>query len=95
MTATTIDRQQLLGEVEALQAALETQPKRDALDKAIYQCERLRVAIRSSHTEGTRFAAFTVARIVRDLSAELPPQIPARMQTIKAALEAMGLDLQK
>jgi hypothetical protein len=95
IVTTTIDRQQLVSDVEALKAALEALPARDAIEKAIHHCERLRIAIRSSHTEGTRFAAFTVAKIVRDLAAELPPDIPAKMQAIKAALEATGLDLQR
>jgi hypothetical protein len=53
------------------------------------------MAVRSSHNEGTRFAAFTVAKIVRDLGPELPPAVPALMQEIRGSLEAMGLDLSK
>jgi len=94
-SATPIDRAQLAADVEALQADLAALPRREALDKAIYHCGRLATAIRSSHNEATRFAAFTVAKIVRDLATELPPAIVSRMQAIKVALEATGLDLSK
>jgi hypothetical protein len=93
--ATPLDRAQLAADVEALQADLGTLPRREALDKAIYQCGRLATAIRSSHNEATRFAAFTVAKIVRDLASDLPPAVVSRMQAIKTALEATGLDLSK
>ena len=94
-TPPAIDRAQLASEVDALRADLAALPRSEAIDKAIYHSERLAIAIRSSHTEGTRFAAFTVAKIVRDLSAELPPEIVSRTQAIKSALESMGLDLTK
>lgn len=94
-TPTTIDRAQLASEVEALRSELAALPRRDALDKAIYQCERLAKAVRSSHAEGTRFAAFTVSKIVRDLADELPPAVVERTRAIRVALEGLGLDLSK
>jgi hypothetical protein len=94
-TPTTIDRERLAAEVETLKARLAALPRREALDKAIYQCDRLAIAIRASHTEGTRFAAFTVAKIVRDLEADLPADVVSRAKAIRSALEATGLDLSK
>jgi hypothetical protein len=94
-TPTTVDRAKLASDVEALKADLAALPRQDGLDKAIYHCERLAVAIRASHNEATRFAAFTVAKIVRDRAAELPPPIVERMLAVRAALEATGLDLSK
>jgi hypothetical protein len=94
MTDTT-SQQDLMAEVEALSHALEQLPRNDRIERAIYHCERLRVAIGSSHNEGTRFAAFTVSKLLRDLGEQLPPEIPARMQQIRGALEARGLDLHK
>ena len=98
--ADDVNRKTTTPELEELRTA-QAAKKRPAadpthiLDKAIYQCDRLAIAIRSSHTEGTRFAAFTVVKIVRDLEADLPPEVVARMKAIKGALEALGLDLSK
>ena len=52
--------------------ALKAMPASPEVDKAIYQCDRLHLALRSSHNEGTRFAAFTVNKIVRDLADAAP-----------------------
>ena len=60
-------KEQLLADVESLVGALKAMPASPEMDKAIYQCDRLHLALRSSHNEGTRFAAFTVNKIVRDL----------------------------
>lgn len=94
MTETTT-QQALIGDVEALKRELEQVPRTDAIEKALYHAERLRVALSTSHTEGTRFAAFTVNRLIRGLEGDLPAAIPARMQQIRAALEARGLDFNK
>jgi hypothetical protein len=95
VTSTTIDRQQLAADVDALGAALAALPRAEALDKAVYHAERLAKAIRSSHNEATRFAAFTVLKILRDHAAVLPADIATRAQALRAALEATGLDLSK
>jgi hypothetical protein len=92
---TTIDRQQLAADVDALRSALLALPHSDALEKAGYHCERLAQAIRSSHSEATRFAAFTVLKILRDRGAELPADLAVRARAIRAALEASGFDLSK
>ena len=70
-------------------------PASAAVDKAIYHCDRLHLAIRSSHNEGTRFAAFTVNKIVRDLADAAPAAIVEGMAHVRAGLEAMGVELQK
>ena len=51
-------KEQLLADVESLTAALKALPPSAAIDKAVYQSERLHLAVRSSHSEATRFAAF-------------------------------------
>ena len=93
--STPIDRSQLASEVEALKADLASLPTTEFIEKALYHCERLALAIRSSHNEGTRFAAFTVLKIVRDHAAELPPAVAARAHAIRSVLESAGLDLSK
>ena len=92
MTTTT---DQLLVSVEALTEALKGLPPGEAIDKAIYHCERLHLAIRSSHNEATRFAAFSVNKIVRDLGPEAPAPVVEAMSRIRAALEAAGVDFTK
>jgi len=92
---TALDKSQLLGRVDALKQALTQLPPTETLQKAVYHCERLHIAVRTSHQEGTRFAAFTVKRIITAESSTLPPMVPALMQEIIGALEANGLDLQK
>ena len=93
--STPIDRAQLASEVEALRADLAALPTTAFIEKALYHCDRLAKAIRSSHNEATRFAAFTVLKIVRDHAGELSSSIAARAQVIRSALEASGLDLSK
>jgi hypothetical protein len=89
------EKAEVISRIDALQQALATLPPDPSIERALYHCNRLRMAVRSSHNEGTRFAAFTVAKIVRDLGPELPPAVPALMQEIRGSLEAMGLDLSK
>ena len=86
---------QLLADVESLVAALRALPASPALEQAIHQGERLHLAIRTSHNEGTRFAAFTVNKIVRDLGDAAPPDVVETMARIRAGLEANGLELHK
>jgi hypothetical protein len=92
---TTTDKQQLLDRVDALTRTLEALPSTETIQKAIYHCQRLQLALRSSHNEGTRFAAFTVRKIIRDHAAELPAAIPDQLAPIIAVLEASGIDLHK
>jgi hypothetical protein len=91
----TMSIDQLLANVEALTAGLKQLPPGEPVDKAVYHCERLHLAIRSSHNEATRFAAFSVNKIVRDLGARAPAPVAEAMARIRAALEATGVDFQK
>ena len=96
MTTGVTSKNQLLTDVEALIAALkELLPPGEAIDKAVYHCERLHLAIRTSHNEGTRFAAFSVNKIVRDLGAQAPAPVAEAMARIRATLEAAGVDISK
>jgi hypothetical protein len=91
----SLPKDTLLADVEALRASLGSAPVTDAQQKALYHCERLAVAIQSSHNEAMRFAAFTVSKAVRDHGAEWPAEVTTRMQKIRVALEDAGFDLQK
>ena len=91
----SLPKDTLLADVEALRAALAAAPVTDAQQKALYQCERLAAAIQSSHSEALRFAAFTLNKGVRDHAAEWPPEVAARMQTIRETLQGAGVDLSK
>ena len=92
----TSSKDQLLGDLETLTAALKAAPPPSPeMDKAIYQCERLHLAVRSSHNEGTRFAAFTLNKILRDLGAAAPASVVESMARVRAGLDAMGVELQK
>jgi hypothetical protein len=91
----TIDKAALLDRVTALKQSLEALPPSEPIQKAIYHADQLHIALKASHNEGIRFAAFTVARLIKNSERELPPQVPALMAEIKAALEAIGIDLQK
>jgi hypothetical protein len=91
----TSSKDQLLGDLETLTAALKAAPPSPEMDKAIYQCERLHLAVRSSHNEGTRFAAFTLNKILRDLGAAAPTPVAESMARVRAGLDAMGVELQK
>jgi hypothetical protein len=91
----TSSKDQLLSNLETLTAALEAAPPSREIEKAIYQCERLHVAVRSSHNEGTRFAAFTLNKIVRDLGDAAPAPVVENMARVRAGLDAMGVELHK
>jgi hypothetical protein len=91
----TSSKDQLLGDLETLTAALKAAPPSPEMEKAIYQSERLHLAVRSSHNEGTRFAAFTVNKIVRDLGNAAPGPVVESMARVRAGLDAMGVELQK
>jgi hypothetical protein len=94
-TALTSSKTQLLSDIESLTSALKAMPASPAVEKAIYQCDRLHLAVRSSHSEGTRFAAFTVNKIVRDLGDAAPGAVVESMARVRAGLETMGVELQK
>ena len=93
MTETTT-AQSLARDVEALRSALAELPADEWTEKALYQCDRLRLAIASSHSEGTRFAAFTLGKMIRDRGG-LPAELTGRMQALRTRLEQRGLDLNK
>ena len=93
MTETTT-AQSLASDVDALRGALALLPAGEWREKALYQCDRLRQAIASSHSEGTRFAAFTLGKMIRD-RAGLPAEVTGRMQGLRTRLERQGLDLNK
>lgn len=61
---TTPTKTQLLDILSALERQLQTRADRSGVSEARYQCERLRHALQHAHSEGARFAAFTLGRLV-------------------------------
>lgn len=52
--------------------------------------EHLERAITAFHMEAIRFRAFTMSRLIKQHHAELPAEIPSRMDEILHDLEAAG-----
>ena len=74
---------------ERMVALLQALPADDRRAKALYHLERLQLAVKASHQEGVRFAAFTVNKTVHD-AAEWAPQIGAAMAALRSELHALG-----
>jgi len=75
---------------DALDALLRARPADERQARALYHLDRLRRAVRASHQEAVRFAAFTLHKTVRDASATWGPDLTAAMEQLKAALNAQG-----
>jgi len=54
----------LLELLVTLETHLEHRSGRSGVSDALYQCGRLRHALEHAHSEGARFAAFTLGRLV-------------------------------
>lgn len=90
---TDAGKQQLIETVDRLRHELQALPSSDDIAQAIYQCERLRLAIGSSHSEGTRFAGYTVARLLRNRQGELTPAAAAHLQQLRDGLRDAGFEI--
>ncbi len=86
----TAEKDSLLSRVAAVREALDAAPSGDAVDRARYQTERLVAAIRSSHGEGIRFAAYTINHLLTTRSKEFPSSIAPVFAELKHALESSG-----
>jgi hypothetical protein len=95
MTETATAKERLLDLVNRLGTELRALPPSEPLQRALYHSERLQRAIRTSHSEGIRFAAFTVARGLRDHEAEMTPEANQCLRMLKEELRAAGFDLEK
>lgn len=90
MTNTAASREHAAQEVARLTALLEQQPATGVLPELVELGGHLERAIRAFHMEAIRFRAYTMSRLIKQHAAELPAEVPAAMESIRAALEAAG-----
>lgn len=81
----------VLKALEAFTTELSSEPPSDFTARLDHQSERLTQAIRLSHAEGIRFAAFTLIRMLDKAGPELRQDTRAALQRVKDAIEASGL----
>ena len=80
-----IDKSSLIASLGALRAALESEPS-----TPVHQCERLHQAVLQSHSEGLRFAAFTLRRLMQQSGANLGEPTKTAARALQEDLEAAG-----
>jgi hypothetical protein len=73
-----------------VRSALEQEPTSATGTSALEQCERLEMALTQFHTEGLRFAAFTLLRTVSHAGPALGEAVHSATQRLKIALESAG-----
>ena len=61
-----------------------------AIAPALEQCDRLELAIGQFHTEGLRFAAFTLLHMVQSGGTVFTEPVHSSTQALKQALDAAG-----
>lgn len=86
----TLDKTAVFGRVDALKTALKAEPANASVDQALHQCDRLRQAVEMSHTEGLRFAAFTLTRLMQQPGTTFSDSTQTAARSLKEALEAAG-----
>jgi hypothetical protein len=89
-TSTLSPRERAAQDAAALVALLRTAPTTAVAAQLIDLGEHLERAIRAFHMEAIRFRAFTMSRLIKQHSADLPADVPARMEAILHDLEAAG-----
>ena len=90
MTTPLSPREKAAQDAAALVAVLRTAPPSPVLTELAQLGDHLERAITAFHMEAIRFRAFTMSRLIRQHAAELPPEVPARMDAILRDLEAAG-----
>jgi hypothetical protein len=80
----------VLKHVDAVRAALRSEPPSPQVTQALAQCDRLQLAISQFHAEGLRFAAFTLLRMTLSPATPLGAPVQGAAQDLKAALVAAG-----
>jgi hypothetical protein len=70
--------------------SLEKEPASATVASALEQCERLELALTQFHTEGLRFAAFTLLRTVNRAGPALGEAVHSATLQLKTALESAG-----
>ena len=79
----------IIDAAERLASLLKTCPDDARRTKALYQLERLQLAVNASHQEGVRFAAFTISKTVHDAS-DWDAAVASAMETLRTELRAHG-----
>ena len=90
MTVAPTPREAAALEVARLVDLLATLPASGVVPELIELGGHLERAVRAFHMEAIRFRAFTMSRLIKQHIADLPPDVPALMESITAALEAAG-----
>jgi hypothetical protein len=85
-----IDKPALIASLGALRAALESEPPTPVVIQALHQCERLHHAVLQSHSEGLRFAAFTLSRLMQQPGANLGEPTRTAARALQEGLNAAG-----
>jgi len=83
----------LLDALDGLETTLRAHVQSSATTDALYQCERLRLAIRNSHEEGTRFAAFTIGRRLAHADPPIDEPTAQAHEALRQKLIAAGVRL--
>ncbi len=79
----------ILGKVDAFEQALAS-ASNEAGERARYQCGRLAQALRFSHAEGIRFAAYTISHILSQPHAPFDATVHTRFAELREALQQAG-----
>jgi len=83
-------REKAAQDAAALVAYLRTAPPSPVATQLVELGEHLERAVKAFHMEAIRFRAYTMSRLVKQHSGELPADVPARMEAILHDLEAAG-----
>jgi hypothetical protein len=85
-----VDKPSLIASLGILRAALESEPSTPVVIQALHQCERLHQAVLQSHSEGLRFAAFTLRRLMQQPGANLGEPTKTAARALQEGLDPAG-----
>lgn len=83
-------REKAAQDAAALVTYLRTVPQTAVVSQLVELGEHLERAVTAFHMEAIRFRAFTMSRLIKQHAADLPGDVPQRMETILQDLEAAG-----
>ena len=86
----TDSREAVLAQLAEFRLALDAALPGDAVQRVHYHVDRLEQALRSSHAEGIRFAAYTIAHTLATGSEQFPPAAVRAFEGLRTALEQAG-----
>lgn len=90
VTTTLSPRERAAQDAAALVATLRSVDQTPVVAQLIELGEHLERAILAFHMEAIRFRAFTMSRLIKQHTGELPGDVPTRMDAILHDLEAAG-----